>query len=69
MLCVTAVSEELGVEGHVDLTPFVAQVVAALDELRGKLERTSPMPPDAHLQWQRVARQATLRAFLSVGKK
>lgn len=68
MLCVTAVSEELGVEGHVDLTPLVAQVVAALDELRGKLERTSPMPPDAHLQWQRTARQATLRAFFSVGK-
>jgi hypothetical protein len=68
MLCVTAVSEELGIEGHVDLTPFVAQVVAALEELRNKLERTTPMPPDAHLQWQRVARQSTLRAFLNVDK-
>ena len=66
MLCVTAVSEELGIEAHVDLTPQVSQVVAALDDLRAK--RFSPLPPDAHLQWQRVARQATLRAFFNAAK-
>src|SRR5690606_5673731 len=65
LLCVTAVSEELGLEANVDLSVYVAQVLAALEELRTKLDRTSPMPPDAHLQWQRVARQATLRAFLA----
>lgn len=64
LLCVTAVSEELGIDGHVDLSPYVTEVLAALEQLKTLLDRTSPMAPDAHLQWQRVARQATLRAFL-----
>lgn len=63
MLCVTAIAEELGIDANVDLTAMVSAVTSALDALRAAW--TKGVPDAAHLEWQRVARQATMRAFLT----
>ncbi len=62
-LCVTAMAEDLGLDEHTDLSDYAAVVAEALEALRAAW--TSQVPPDAHLEWQKVARQATLRAFLA----
>jgi hypothetical protein len=62
-LCVTAMAEDLGLDEHTDLADYAAVVAEALETLRAAW--TSQVPPDAHLEWQKVARQATLRAFLT----
>lgn len=67
-LCVTAMGEELGIGDDADVSPCVLQVTEALEALRSRWLETPPVPLDAHLQWQRVARQATLKAFLGTRK-
>lgn len=62
-LCVTAMAEELGLDETADLTGSVSAVTLALESLRAAWNGV--VPPDAHLEWQRVARQATMRAFLA----
>lgn len=67
-LCVMAMCEELGLDGLVEIGPMVTAVTAALDELRVAFEGAAKLPADAHLRWQRTARQATLRACMTNGK-
>lgn len=67
-LCVMAMCEELGLDGHIDVAPLVLSVTAALDELRIVFESAPKLPADAHLRWQRTARQATLRACMTGAK-
>lgn len=62
-LCVTAMAEELGLDETADLNAFVSAVTLALETLRAAW--IDGVPADAHLEWQRVARQATMRAFLA----
>lgn len=61
-LCVTAMAEELGFDDDADLSHQIFEVTRVLEDLRG--EWAQGVPPDAHLVWQKRARQATLRAFL-----
>jgi hypothetical protein len=62
-LCVTAMAEELGLDDDADLSPQVLEVTRVLESLRDTWAQG--VPPDAHLVWQKRARQATLRAFLN----
>lgn len=61
-LCVTAMAEELGLDDDADLSEQIVEVTGALEDLRNQWAQS--VPPDAHLVWQKRARQATLRAFL-----
>jgi hypothetical protein len=56
-------AEDLGLDEHTDLSDYPAVVAEALETLRAAW--SSQVPRDAHLEWQKVARQATLRAFLT----
>lgn len=67
-LCVMAMCEELGLDGLIDVGPLVLLVTSALDELRVAFESAPKLPADAHLRWQRTARQATLRACMTSAK-
>lgn len=64
-LCVASLADELGISSNDGFASLAEAVTRELETLRREYEATGQVGSRAALQWQRVARQATLRAFLN----